>query len=276
MVLKFTKMTGAGNDFVLIDNRAGSLQVDWTGVAAKLCDRRYGIGADGLLILESSHTADFMMKYYNADGSYGGMCGNGGRCAARFVMDSTQRDTIAFEALDFIYRAARSGTSIKLKMKDPTSIRSGTLEINHHRIPYTFVDTGTAHAVIFVEQLDPELAAKVTSGDITTIGSNIRNDPAFSPGGTNVDFVQRIDDHTLRMRTYERGVEAETLACGTGAIASAVVAHIGKLVEVPTTIQTRSKEKLMVEFEMGGKEIRGVTLTGSAYNVFEGSIQLDV
>jgi len=272
--LQFTKMTGAGNDFVLIDDRKTSLNLDWGTLAPRLCDRRYGIGADGLLVLEASNDADFGMKYYNADGSYGGMCGNGGRCAARFVMDEAGLSIARFDALGFTYRAHHVGQFIELHMKDPISLRKDILHVGSHKIPYVFIDTGTAHAVIFVGDLEPVLAQMAASGEIQHIGSEIRNHAAFAPGGTNVNFVRVLDDGTLAMRTYERGVEAETLACGTGAIASAIVSHLYKQTPVPTRVRTRSKEILEVGFKKEGNSIREVTLTGSADMVYSGKIAL--
>jgi len=267
-------MTGAGNDFVLIDDRKIGLKRDWAALAPKLCDRRYGIGADGLLVLEVSQSADFGMRYYNADGSYGGMCGNGGRCSARFVMDDAALDTVRFEALGFTYRAHRVGSLVKLYMKDPMSFRNDVLHLGDYKIPYTFLDTGTAHAVIFVEDLEPVLAQMAASGEIQQIGSEIRNHAAFAPGGTNVNFVRVLDDWTIAMRTYERGVEAETLACGTGAIATAIVSNLYKQTPVPTRVRTRSKEILEVGFKREGGNFREITLTGSADIVYSGRISV--
>src|SRR5882672_9272740 len=145
MRVDFTKMTGAGNDFVLIDGRRRRFELDWAGLAPVLCNRRYGIGADGLLIIEESGKGDFSLKYFNSDGSYGGMCGNGGRCAARYIMDELNKSEISFEALDYLYHASSVPPQVKLRMMDPKHIYSKELQVLNHVIPLHFLFTGTDH-----------------------------------------------------------------------------------------------------------------------------------
>jgi diaminopimelate epimerase len=271
---KFTKMTGAGNDFVLIDARSGAGEFDWPLLAPALCDRRYGIGADGLLILKQSSKADFRMDYYNADGSYGGMCGNGGRCAARFVLEEQGGNAVSFEALDYVYSAATAKSEIQLRMKQPNSHRTGSLEVFNTNIVFHAIDTGTAHCVIFMDQLDERLKARIDVEGVSQLGAAIRRHEEFAPGGTNVDFIEITGTHELAMRTYERGVEAETLACGTGAVASAIVAHIARSMGSPIRVKTRSGEYLTVSFSSSEKQISDVVLSGSALIVFHGVYQL--
>jgi diaminopimelate epimerase len=268
--ISFTKMTGAGNDFVLVDARGGMLELDWGKLAPILCDRRYGIGADGLLVLKDSTLADFGMDYFNADGSYGGMCGNGGRCAAQFVLEERGGSEVKFESLDYVYGATRSKSEIQLRMKQPKLYRNGTLEAFGKSIFFHSIDTGTAHCVLFMDQMDEALRARIAQEGINPLGSFIRHHPEFAPGGTNVDFVDLKEQPPVLMRTFERGVEDETLACGTGAVASAVVAHIVRGIRPPVRIQTRSKEILTVDFAPSPEPIDNVVLTGSAVIVYHG------
>lgn len=254
--IEFVKMTGAGNDFVLVDNRKARLFVDWTDFARPVCDRRYGVGADGLLVIERSSRADFAMKYYNADGSYGGMCGNGGRCAARYVMEEGKCRSVRFEALGHIYRAQELGDSISLRMKDPNLLLEKTkVLLFKTKILFTWIDTGAPHAVMFLEEVPLGLRRKLLEPDINDIGRRIRSHRRFAPEGTNVDFIELIDDATISMRTYERGVENETLACGTGAVASAVVSAQRFGLRSPIDVNTRSGEVLTVSFRLKGERV---------------------
>jgi len=269
--INFTKMTGAGNDFILIDNRSGLYSINWEGLAPELCDRRYGVGADGLLIVENSSKADFEMKYYNSDGSYGGMCGNGGRCIAKFMMDIFNKRKINFEALGYIYSADRLGNDIYLKMKPPKIINHNMLiNIDEDKVEIFIVDTGAPHAVIFLDDVSQNLNSKIKLKGILSIGSFIRNHDILKPTGTNVNFAVLNQDRSISMRTYERGVENETLACGTGAIACAIAASIKKDVESPVIIKTQSGEILTVKFSRIDAEFNNVELIGSAKEVFTG------
>src|SRR5690349_5665674 len=263
-------MTGAGNDFVLIDERAGTLGFDWPQTAPGLCHRRYGVGADGLLVLRKSRRADFLMLYFNADGTHGGMCGNGGRCAAWFVLEGRSGASVTFEAVDYLYRATVDGAIVHLEMKDPSAFSHGELRLSGRALPYHFVDSGTAHAVVFLDELGDELRREISREGIVGTGRSVRIDPAFAPGGTNVDFVSVLDNKTVTMRTYERGVEDETLACGTGAVASAVVAALERGAVPPIDVRTQGGETLRVGFRLSGTSVSGVTLSGSARLVFCG------
>lgn len=271
VTLDFIKMTGAGNDFVLIDNRSSGLNLHWQSVAPVLCNRRYGIGADGILVIESSSKADFRMNYFNADGSYGGMCGNGGRCAALFAMQDLHRKDVSFEALDHVYRSTRNATEVSLEMKQPSGFKSKiNLEVLKRQILLSFIDTGAPHAIAFMDHLDQELTDMIHKSGIREIGRAVRRHAVFAPAGTNVDFVEIVDQRTISMRTYERGVEDETLACGTGAVACAVVSSLMRNVKSPVRINTRSGEVLTVYFTKHARTVRDVRLVGPARVVYTG------
>jgi diaminopimelate epimerase len=267
----FVKMTGAGNDFILFDELQQEGAKDWPRLAPVLCDRRYGIGADGLLILAPSPDSDFRMDYYNADGSFGGMCGNGGRCAAAFYMEKLSRNETRFTALGDSYTAHRSGPDIVLRMKDPHDLRLNMrLEVDGISLPFHYIDTGAPHAVFFESELPERVKQIVSSDGIVNLGRRIREDPYFKPGGTNVDFVRLRDSDSVSMRTYERGVEDETLACGTGATACSVISALVQGLRPPIEVLTRSNEKLKVRFNQGGGRVRDVDLEGPAVAVYRG------
>ena len=271
MKIEFTKMTGAGNDFVVIDNRWGLIK-DGPAIARSLCDRRWGVGADGLLLIEPSARASYKMMYYNADGSYGGMCGNGGRCLAQFAFVHTLADAEHdFEALDYVYNASVSSKLVMLTMKSPKDLKLNLLLPNgNKRIKAHYVDTGSPHLVIPVSQLKRD----VDSVPVVMMGRKFRYEKKFLPDGTNVNFVQKIDTNRLRIRTYERGVEDETLACGTGSIASAIIAHAIWAMEPPITVVPKSGVELGVDFQHAGRTYRNVRLTGPATILFTGSIDI--
>jgi diaminopimelate epimerase len=276
MTVQFTKMTGAGNDFVLIDNRNLLYMLDWSDMANRLCDRRFGIGADGLLIIEPSDIAGFTMKYYNADGSYGGMCGNGGRCAAKFVLQQTGEHSTTFMALHHRYSAeSLADGTICLHMRPAGNVRSGIpLELPNGNITVHFIDTGAPHAVAIVED-DPEHSTSpLDDVRIQELGKAIRYHKEFQPEGTNVDFIWKLGDSRIAMRTYERGVEGETLACGTGAVACALIGSGRYGLVSPIDILTRSNQTLRVGFKKTGNSFTAIELTGPAEVVFVGSFPL--
>lgn len=267
------KMTGAGNDFILIDNVLSSLDMDWPIMAPQLCDRRFGIGADGLLVIEKSSNADFKMLYYNADGTFGGMCGNGGRCAASYVMSKQNKDQVRFEALDYSYSAQRVAKDIHLKMKSPILHDSvKTVQLSTHIIPIRLIDSGSPHAVIFTRDLPSALREEVREVGIKNLGKLIRNHNQFAPSGVNVDFLETTGPNEISMRTYERGVEDETLACGTGAVASAMAAAIVEHFTSPLIVKTQSNEVLTVRFRKDGINFSHVELIGPVKFVFRGQV----
>ncbi|MEW6511927.1 MAG: diaminopimelate epimerase [Bacteroidota bacterium] len=264
--IAFTKASGAGNDFVLVNNFDGALRIDYPALARAVCDRHFGVGGDGLLILERSETADFAMKYFNADGSWGGMCGNGGRCIARFAKEEgIAGATQKFEAIGHLYQAEVGDGAVRLHMKDPVGFRDGlSLSIGGKSLEATFLDTGAPHVVIF--------DADVERTDVRSLGAAIRRDTLFQPGGTNVNFVRRTGPAAIEIRTYERGVEAETLACGTGTVASALIAAHRFAMNTPVETLVKSGERLSVSFRGSAGNWSHVVLEGSAYLLFAGTL----
>jgi diaminopimelate epimerase len=276
-LLEFTKMSGAGNDFVVLDNRKRIL-LDPTEFARSVCDRRFGVGADGVLLLELSRVADFMMRYYNADGSYGGMCGNGGRCISRFAFleQIVQKREMRFEALDHIYTAALLKDGVRLWMKAPSDFRlQKRLELLGVQVQFHFVNTGSPHCVLFLDE-NRLLGATVDDVGVEHLGREIRANNYFSPEGTNVTFVEEKGSSLFRTRTYERGVEAETLACGTGSVATALLANRVKSAMPPVKILVKSGESLTVDFVHKEDDLyQDVSLEGSAHVTFKGVLNYD-
>jgi diaminopimelate epimerase len=273
MKIHFVKMSGAGNDFVVIDNRRRRIK-NGSALARTLCDRRHGIGADGLLLIERSRSADYTMKYYNADGSSGSMCGNGGRCIAYYAWSAgVAKASHHFEALQHIYHAKIGNTSVTLTMKDPSYLRTNILlRVDKRRFTVHYIDTGSPH-VILPLMGKTQKKGLIDRVDVRGLGQRIRHHSLFKPNGCNVNFLERIDAKTLKMRTYERGVEDETLACGTGAVACAIVGHFIWGMEPPVRIITRGGEVLIVSFRiLDNGTINEVKLTGSAKEVFRGVI----
>ena len=262
MTLNFAKYQGTGNDFVLIDDRANPGR-DETFPAAnqalveRLCHRRFGIGADGLILLRNDPDYDFRMVYFNADGAEGSMCGNGGRCIVRFAHDlGLFESETRFIAVDGEHVAVVCEEDIFLKMSAVSGIEE--------RDSLTFLNTGSPHVVRFVDDLE--------SLDVVAEGRTIRYHSAFQPGGTNVNFAQVIDDNTLFVRTYERGVEDETYSCGTGVTAVALVAHQQLSMPDPVFIQTLGGN-LRVSFNAHpNNQFDNIYLIGPAKRVFAGTI----
>lgn len=269
MLVEFTKMNGAGNDFVLIDNRNRKLSLLPEQIAG-LCNRQKAIGADGLIFLENSSNgkADFAWKFYNNDGSEAEMCGNGARCFARFIRQLTGReDRIAFETISGIIQAEFVGQMVKVSLTTPTDLRLGMdIPWEGESRKVHFINTGVPHAVYFVDQID--------SIPVQKWGASLRYHDQFSPKGTNVNFAQVLNDHSIRVRTYERGVEGETLACGTGVTATALIASRVFKRPSPVSVTTRGGDTLQVGFTWTGESFKDVTLTGPAEVSFTGRIEI--
>lgn len=262
MTVHFTKMSGAGNDFIMIDNRTEKRFFSEAQVA-KWCKRGTGIGADGLILLEASTNCDFAMRYYNADGKLGSMCGNGGRCATRFAERAGIKKTqFTFEANGEIYHSEiLPDGQVKLHMAPPKAFRDKFIVEGYATY---FIDTGSPHAIIYVKDLD--------RFDVFGEGKKIRSSQMHFSEGTNVNFLEVIAPDVIRIRTFERGVEDETLACGTGCVASAVVSYrLGKINAKRVTLYVQSGERVQVEFD---DEFRDVCLIGSAEVVFEGRVEM--
>ena len=269
MVVNFTKMSGAGNHFVLIDNRTQSLQLN-AAQAARLCDRHWGVGADGVIVLKpsASGNADWAWDFYNSDGSLAEMCGNGARCFGRFVRRLTgAKAGFNFETSAGIVTARFKGDTVIVTLTPPKDLRLNQM-ISLSIGPTTVhsVDTGVPHAVLFVPNADRAM--------VQNLGQEIRFHAHFAPRGTNVNFVQLLGGNAIRVRTYERGVEGETLACGTGVTASALIASELHQLQPPVMVQVLGGQKLEVSFEKSGGNFANVALGGPADFIFEGRIEL--
>src|SRR5258706_514320 len=269
MVLAFTKMNGAGNDFVLVDNREQKINLSRDQVV-QLCDRHRGIGADGIMILVPCRNgkADWAWQFYNNDGSVGEMCGNGARCFARFVQKKTgiNRD-FTFETEAGVITARFQGDRVTVNLTQPHDLKlneSVPLSIGPQTIHS--LNTGVPHAVLFVPDADKAM--------VQQLGPEIRRHPDFGVKGTNVNFVQLLGPNHVRVRTFERGVEGETLACGTGVTASALVASKVHQFQSPVKVQVQGGEQLEVSFGESNGQFQDVRLTGPAEFVFEGKINL--
>jgi diaminopimelate epimerase len=269
MVLDFTKMNGAGNDFVLIDNRARKIKLSRDQVV-RLCDRHRGVGADGVLLLAAcaSGKADWAWEFYNSDGSTGGMCGNGARCFSRFVQKLTGVGRgFTFETGAGVITASFQGDRVTVNLTRPGDLRlSQQVPLSVGVQTIHSINTGVPHAVLFVPDADRAM--------VQQLGPEIRRHPHFGPQGTNVNFVQRLGSNHIRVRTFERGVEGETLACGTGVTASALIAARLHGFASPVKAQVRGGDELEVSFKDDHGEFVDVRLTGPAEFVFEGRIEI--
>jgi diaminopimelate epimerase len=268
MRLHFTKMSGAGNDFVLIDNRDGSVRLDAPEIA-RLCDRHFGVGADGVMLVEppAAPAARYRMRYHNSDGGEAEMCGNGARCFARFVqsIDPGAGDSFAFETRAGLVQARIDGRLACVQLTPPGPIQPAVeLTLASGVVTVHSCNTGVPHAVVFVDDTD--------AVPVAALGRELRRHAHFSPAGTNVNFAQVTGPASLRVRTYERGVEDETLACGTGVTAAALIAHAVRGLPAPVDVTVRGGDTLTVRFTRDGDSFRDVTLAGPADFVFTGML----
>jgi diaminopimelate epimerase len=271
--IPFYKMHGGGNDFVLIDHREGFIpEAEQPQFARRVCHRQLGAGADGLILIEASltaNTANFRWRFYNADGSEPEMCGNGGRCAARFaVLTGIAPPDLTFETLAGTIAAEVRGRLVKLLMAGVGDFRmEQTISLEGETLLGHFLKVGVPHVAVPV--------ADLSAAPVTAWGRAVRFHPLFAPAGTNVNFIRVEGPQTLRIRTYERGVEDETLACGTGAVASALIAaSLGQVVS-PVTVHTRGGEALTVYFTPQGEAFTEVFLEGDALVVYQGELWVD-
>ena len=268
IMLRFTKMNGAGNDFILIDNRAREIDLDRSQIA-HLCDRHRGIGADGVLLLElPANRADFRMRYFNADGGEAEMCGNGARCFARFANRvAGANGKISFETQAGVISAELASNLVKLRMTEPTDLRLNVkLPVANENKAVHFINSGVPHVVIPVVEIE--------NVEVRLEGAAIRHHRMFSPNGANVNFIEKRESNKIAIRTYERGVENETLACGTGIVASALIFAATENTSGPIHVIARGGDELQVGFERVEGGFRNVTLTGPAEFVFEGTIEI--
>ncbi|MGD0231277.1 MAG: diaminopimelate epimerase [Syntrophorhabdales bacterium] len=263
-VLQFFKMSASGNDFIIIDNRDRSVDAlfpDVVDFVRRVCRRRHSVGADGLILIERSEGLDFSWRFYNADGSEAEMCGNGGRAAARFAyIQGITGERIAFGTLAGTMRAeVRADGKVKLQLTRPAGLRLDyPLQLDTKELFVNSVDTGVPHTVLLTDDVD--------RAPVEELGRPIRYHKSFSPKGTNVDFVQVVDRENVRIRTYERGVEGETYACGTGAVAAGVILQKKGLVDEIVNIRTRGGEIVRVYVN------EDVYLEGSARVIYAGTL----
>jgi len=269
-MVKFWKMNGAGNDFVVVDNRDNSINLS-KGKIAQLCNRQRGVGADGFLAVEPAvNGADYRMRYYNADGGEAEMCGNGARCFASFVnlLENGSLERTSFETIAGVIGAEFVGEQVKIQLSEPFDLDlNQQLDVNGESIAVHSLNTGVPHAMVFVDDL-----AEV---DIRAKGSALRYHDRFAPAGTNVNFVEVLEENFIAIRTYERGVEDETLACGTGMVACAIVHHELTAIPAPIRVRVAGGDTLEIGFtktESGSYE--DVTLLGPAEFTFEGTTSL--
>jgi len=267
VLVDFTKMNGAGNDFILIDNRKIRLQLSQEQIQ-NICDRQRGIGADGIMLLrEAIGEADLGWDFFNKDGSEGEMCGNGARCFARFAQNKLDgQDSISFETLAGTIQARLEGENATINLTPPKDVRiSDHISTSSGKLEIHSVNTGVPHAVLFVEDADKAMVSK--------LGKEIRYHDHYSPAGTNVNFVHLTNDNSIHVRTYERGV-GETLACGTGVTASSLITAKLHGYISPISVRVLGGDNLSVDFEADGDSFKNVKLTGPAEFVFSGQIEI--
>jgi diaminopimelate epimerase len=268
MDIPFWKMHGAGNDFILVDDRGLTFPAADRAWLRRLCARRDGVGAEGVILLQPSTRAHVRMRFFNPDGSDAALCGNGARCVARLAHDLGAAPAALRLETDAGEVAARvSGDTVRLDLPDPSGIRLGVpLDVpGAGRLAVDLVCVGVPHAVVWVT--DPDAL------DIAALGGAIRHHPALAPEGANADFAAAAPDGTVRVRTYERGVEAETLACGTGMAACAVAAALGGRAAPPVRLRCRHGETLTVDMKAEQGRVRDLTLEGPAVHVFRGVLE---
>jgi len=279
-IIHFTKAEGAQNDFVIVDDREGDIpEEERRRFAMRSAHRRKGVGSDGTIFIDTSETHDFHMSFYNPDGSIGSMCGNGGRCAALFaVQNGIAGHDMRFTVLNHGYHAQVEGNTVRLTFPQPLEIRSAlSLECEDEYCTVDYIDTGAPHVVLFASQLPPSLRAPLAMVDMHRVGMLLRYHPAFAPRGTNVNVLEKEADDVIAIRTFEKGVEGETEACGTGALAGGMIAHLRLGVPPPITLRTHGGDELRVHFTLGDitkttpeYDISELILEGPARLVFDG------
>ncbi len=256
--MTFYKYQGTGNDFIIVDNRIQTINKNDTKRIAELCDRRFGIGADGFILLENDINADFKMVYYNADGNESSMCGNGGRCIVAFANYlGIIQNTAEFTAIDGLHKAKIEEDKIYLQMQDVSKV---DVYDNH-----LFLNTGSPHHV--------QLVSELNEFDVKNKGSKIRYGEPYNQAGTNVNFVEQIETDSFQVRTYERGVEDETFSCGTGVTAVALAMHKSEKTESNAVYLITPGGHLKVTFESNANGYSNIWLIGPAQQVFKGDLK---
>jgi diaminopimelate epimerase len=275
----FVKMSGAGNDFIVMDKKLNPSLKLTPEIVRKLCDRRNGIGADGVITINDSVKLDFQMEYFNADGSSGALCGNGARCAIKYaeISGRIRNGNTKFSSNEVLYSGKiLDSNKVLLKLNEPVDERLNfTIEAANQLLKVSYIDTGAPHVIIEISDLlNPAVYKPYSSLDeipVEVIGREIRYLKEFSPKGTNVNFI-KIADNKIYIRTYERGVEAETLACGTGSVAAAVISFRKGKLKPPVSLITRGKDELIVDFNY--KNLSNLSLIGPVRLTFTGEIPI--
>ncbi|MCP3952042.1 MAG: diaminopimelate epimerase [Desulfobacterales bacterium] len=268
--IPFYKMSGSGNDFILIDNREGILPEDTlTDFIRNVCRRKMSAGADGIILIEEAEGLDFQWRFYNSDGSRAEMCGNGARCAARYAhLNGIAASPMVFGTDAGPIQATVNADRVKVGMTPPSDYkRLITLNIDGHDVEMSFINTGVPHAVIRVDDID--------AVPVVELGRQIREHPEFSPAGTNVNFISSPNNNRIAIRTYERGVEGETLACGTGSVAGALVHALQSGTDSPVDMITRSGSRLTIHYAIEGETCRDVYMEGDARVIYTASLTPD-
>jgi len=268
--IPFTKMSGTGNDFIIIDNRRRIVEDDGlTEFIRNVCRRKMSVGADGLILIESSDKADFQWRFFNSDGSLAEMCGNGARCAARFAyLNGIAGESLSFETQAGIINGQVKDGGAKVKIPDPTDLcLDYAIDLNDGPLTVSSINTGVPHVVIMQDSVEEV--------DVFRLGREIRYHDAFAPAGTNVNFICTQNTGQLAIRTYERGVEDETLACGTGSIASALIASLKTNWPSPISLVTRSGETLTIYFRESDQVFTDVYLEGDARLIYTAELNQD-
>ncbi len=269
--IPFTKMSGAGNDFIICDHRKPFLaENEMAELARLICRRKFSVGADGLILIENDPQVDFLWHFYNADGSLAEMCGNGARCAARFAYDlGIAPASMRFKTVAGVIEAEIIEAAVKLKMTTPVDLRlDQQITINSKEISGHHINTGVPHVVIFVDD--------ITKVPIIEQGRAVRNHAVYQPAGANVNFVEMRGAQELYVRTYERGVEGETMACGTGAVAAALIAARIRRAVSPVRIITSGGDSLYIHFRLDtDKDVHEVYLEGPAHTIYSGQLRED-
>lgn len=264
-LISFWKMSGSGNDFIIIDNRDLSLRiVDLPAFVRRVCERKVSVGADGLFLIEPSTVADFKWQFFNSDGSVAEMCGNGSRCVARFAyLNGIAGQTMSFETLAGIITAEVIDDRVKVRLTDPSPLKiAQKITLDGRECILDCIDTGVPHAVCFVDE--PQTCP------VFEQGRKIRRHEFFQPRGTNADFACVLDRQRMKVRTYERGVEGETLACGTGVVAAVLAAAGRHLVDSPVDVTVQSGETLRVFFTRREDGFEEIYLEGKVKMVYQG------
>jgi len=284
--IPFMKLSGAGNDFIVVDNRERVIHPrKRAAFVVGICRRHLSVGADGLIFIEKSRAYDFRWRFYNNDGGEADFCGNGARCVARFAyLKKIAPKAMRFEGKAGVIAAEVDGAQVTVHVPEPTGVRLGirlavpsyfrrrqdgatssSLSYEGTMMEGHAINTGVPHFVYFVQD--------TSTAEVIGVGRLIRRHETFKPAGTNVNFAQVVDRQTIKIRTYERGVEDETLACGSGAIASALMAALVHKMESPITVMPISRMPLLVSFTQRGEQFTNLTLTGEARALYEGHLR---